>query len=62
MALCLRHRIQPDDYPTSHHAGVSIFADAFVAFILGVGDWENTKVTGRAALDGLVGPGRPGTI
>ena len=30
----LRYCVQPDDYPTSRHEGVSIFADAVVAFIL----------------------------
>jgi len=53
----LRYRVQPDDYPTSHYEGVSIFADAVIAFILGIMDWEKTGVAGRVALDGLVEPG-----
>ena len=50
----LRYRVQPDDYPTSHYEGISIFADAVIAFILGIMDWEKTGVAGRVVLDGLV--------
>jgi hypothetical protein len=55
----LRYRIQPDEYSTSRHHDVSVFADAVVAFILGVVDWERTGTAGRVALDELVGRGSP---
>jgi hypothetical protein len=46
-----------DEYFASRHDDVSIFADAVIAFILGIVDWEMTRTTGRVALDELVGRG-----
>lgn len=53
----LRYRIQPDEYSTSRHDDHSVFADAVIAFILGIVDWERTGTTGRVTLDELVGRG-----
>jgi len=49
----LRYRILPDDYPTATVDDVGIFADAVVAFAVGVIDAERSGISGRAALDAL---------
>jgi hypothetical protein len=46
-----------DEYFASRHDDVRIFADAVLAFILWIVDWEMTRTAGRAALDELVGRG-----
>lgn len=52
----LRHRLQPDEYPTSRWEGASIFADAIIAFLLGAVDWDLTGQSGRTVLDSLIRP------
>lgn len=50
----LRYRIQPDEYIASRHNDASVFADAVIAFILGIVDWERAGTTGRVTLDELI--------
>jgi AcrR family transcriptional regulator len=52
----LRHRIMRDEYSASRWEGVGIFADTVIALILGVIDTDRSGVSGREALDELVGP------
>jgi hypothetical protein len=52
----LRHRLQPDDYSISRWQGASIFADAVIAFMIGVVDWDLTGQPSRTALDNLIRP------
>ncbi len=47
----LRYRVQPDDFGGAEREGVSAFADAIVAFILGAVDWERSGARGMEALD-----------
>ena len=53
----LRYRMR--DHSTSHWEGLSIFADAVIAFILGAVDWDLTGQPSRTVLDTLIRPWTP---
>lgn len=55
----LRHRLRPPHYEASRWEGISIFADAIIAFLLGAVDWDLTGQAGRTALDALARPWTP---
>lgn len=54
-AHCCGSGWHPEDYLSAEHEGACIFAEAIVAFILGIVDWGQRGMTGRAAVDELVG-------
>lgn len=49
-----RYRIQPEDYVPTRWQGASLFADAVIAFALGVIDAERSGLSARQALDAAV--------
>ncbi|WP_460528157.1 hypothetical protein [Flindersiella endophytica] len=49
-----RYRIQPEDYQPTRWEGASLFADAVIAFCLGVIDVDRSSQTAREALDAAV--------